>query len=101
MNERALFEAALDRKDPEQRLAYLNEACGADQPLRQQIEGLLKAQEMLGSFLVAPPPAPAATVDQPAVTERPGSIIGPYKLLQQIGEGGMGTVFMAEQTQPV
>jgi hypothetical protein len=44
---------------------------------------------------------PLATVDEPAVTERPGTVIGPYKLLQQIGEGGMGTVFMAEQTQPV
>src|SRR5206468_5921742 len=41
------------------------------------------------------------TVDEPAVTERPGTVIGPYKLLQQIGEGGMGAVFLAEQTQPV
>jgi len=40
------------------------------------------------------------TIDQP-ITEKPGIQIGPYKLLQQIGEGGMGTVFMAEQTQPV
>src|SRR4029077_12779158 len=43
----------------------------------------------------------AATVDEPTVCEAPGTIIGPYKLLQQIGEGGMGTVFMAEQTHPV
>src|SRR5207245_368787 len=43
----------------------------------------------------------AATVDEPAVTERPGTLIGPYKLLQQIGEGGFGTVFMAEQEHPV
>src|SRR5204863_9102097 len=42
-----------------------------------------------------------ATADVPLVTEQPGTVIGPYKLLQQIGEGGMGTVFMAEQTQPV
>ena len=42
-----------------------------------------------------------ATLDVPAVSERPGTVIGPYKLLQQIGEGGMGTVFMAEQTHPV
>jgi serine/threonine-protein kinase len=100
MNERAIFEAALDREDPEQRSAYLNQACGADQPLRHHIEGLLKAHEMLGSFLAAPPPAPTAAVDEP-ITERPGTVIGPYKLMEQIGEGGMGLVFVAEQQQPV
>jgi serine/threonine protein kinase len=100
MNERAIFEAALDRKDPAQRQAYLNEACGADQALRGHLEGLLKAHEMLGSFLAPPPPTPGATVDEP-ITERPGTVLGPYKLLQEIGEGGMGTVFMAEQTQPI
>ena len=100
MNERAIFEAALDRKDPEQRVAYLNEACGGDQPLRHHIEGLLKAHEMLGSFLAGPPPAPTATLDEP-MTEGPGTIIGPYKLMEQIGEGGMGLVFVAEQQHPV
>jgi serine/threonine protein kinase/tetratricopeptide (TPR) repeat protein len=100
MNERAIFEAALDRKDPEERAAYLNEACGADQRLREQIEGLLKAHEMLGSFLAPPPTAPVATVDEP-IHEGEGTVIGPYKLLEQIGEGGFGVVYMAEQTEPV
>ena len=45
--------------------------------------------------------SPLPTINEPAVTERPGTMIGPYKLLQQIGEGGMGTVFMAEQTEPI
>src|SRR5439155_6784077 len=53
------------------------------------------------SFLESPAAGPAGTIDTPAPAERPGTVTGPYELLQQIGEGGMGTVFMAEQTQPV
>src|SRR5207253_5004338 len=56
--------------------------------------------ELAGSFLESPAAAPAATLDEP-IREGTGTVIGPYKLLQQIGEGGMGTVFMAEQQQPV
>ncbi len=51
-----------------------------------------------GSFLESPPPEPGRPPSDQPVTERPGTVIGPYKLLQQIGEGGMGTVYMAEQT---
>jgi WD40 repeat protein/serine/threonine protein kinase len=65
------------------------------------VEALLQAQEAAGSFLQSPPPGPTVTVDELPISERPGTVIGPYKLLQQIGEGGMGTVVMAEQTQPV
>src|SRR5262249_32835315 len=65
-----------------------------------EVEALLEASAQAGSFLEPPAPAPLATVDEP-VRERLGTVIGPYKLLQQLGEGGMGTVFMAEQTQPV
>jgi serine/threonine protein kinase/WD40 repeat protein len=97
MNERAIFEAALERTGPEQRAAYLNEACATNPALREHIEGLLRAHEMLDSFLVR---ARGDTLAQ-SVAERPSTVIGPYKLLQQLGEGGMGTVFMAEQTQPV
>src|SRR5437764_403167 len=59
-----------------------------------------RAPQRLNGLLDAPVPNPVATVEE-VVGERPGTVIGPYKLLQQIGEGGMGTVFMAEQTQPV
>ena len=71
--------------------------------MRSQIDGLLAAADKAGSFLDARPGRlPHADTERfPPVTERPGTVIGPYKLLQQIGEGGMGVVFMAEQTEPV
>src|SRR5206468_245057 len=74
-------------------------ACDGDDALRSEVEDLLRHQERLGSFLEAAPSGPATAAE--ATQEAPGAVIGPYKLLQQIGEGGMGTVFMAEQTHPV
>jgi serine/threonine protein kinase/tetratricopeptide (TPR) repeat protein len=97
-----IFLAALDREAGPSRSAYLSEACGQDSELRQRVEALLVRHEAAGSFLESPARAvdPYPTIDEPK-DERPGMVIGPYKLLQQIGEGGMGTVFMAEQTHPV
>ena len=100
MNERAVFEAALELP-PEDRGAYLDSVCGDDAALRQRLEGLLGKHDQAGSFLESPAVAAVATVDAPAVSERPGTVIGPYKLMEQIGEGGMGLVFVAEQQQPV
>jgi WD40 repeat protein/serine/threonine protein kinase len=122
MNEREIFSAAVQQQDLAERAAYLEQACAGDGPLRQRVEVLLHAHEMAGSFLEKPVLAQGDTADeQPGssvkgdsavespsqavalqrITEGPGTLIGPYKLLQQIGEGGMGVVYMAEQEQPV
>src|SRR5438132_476162 len=97
----SLFAAALALESLEERANYLDQACGPDQQLRAQVEELLAAYPKVERFLESPARDPAGTVGEPAGTARPGTLIGPYKLLQQIGEGGMGTVFMAEQTRPV
>ena len=102
MTEREIFIAALQKEDPAQRRAYLDEACAGQPELRKQVEDLLRLHDSAGSFLQKPAAESAApiTLDQP-ILERPGTVIGPYKLMEQIGEGGMGLVFVAEQHQPV
>jgi serine/threonine protein kinase/Flp pilus assembly protein TadD len=96
MSERDVFIAALQKGDPAQRRAYLDEACAGRPDLRRQVEQLLRLHEGAGSFLEKP-----ATESPAASPEGPGAAIGPYKLLEAIGEGGMGTVWMAQQTEPV
>ena len=96
-----IFFAAMERESPETRAAYLDEVCGPNAELRQRIERLLDAQPRVGSFLDSPAAGPTMTLPSDQVLEGPGTTIGPFKLLEQIGEGGMGIVYMAEQTQPV
>src|SRR5438094_66108 len=94
--EKEIFEQALDITPTEERLRFLTRACGKDAALLARVQALLRADESGESFL---PEQPKATLV--AITEKPGDRIGRYKLLQQIGEGGCGAVYMAEQTEPV
>jgi eukaryotic-like serine/threonine-protein kinase len=98
-----LFNAAAELSDPAQRSAFLNAACFGDEALRAGIEDLLRHDLAAGDFLESPAVDPCKTSDlgSTAGSECGKTVIGPYKLLQPIGEGGMGTVYMAEQTQPV
>jgi WD40 repeat protein/serine/threonine protein kinase len=111
LDEKAIFNVARTIEAPEARAAYLRQACSGDAELIERIQSLLRGYEEQASFLESPPVSFSpprsgeglgeGTIDSPLLTERPGTIIGPYKLLQQIGEGGMGVVFMAEQTKPI
>jgi eukaryotic-like serine/threonine-protein kinase len=96
-----IFSGAMERESPEARANYLDEVCGSDLDMRRRVERLLDAQPNVGSFLDSPAAGSTMTLPPPQVMEAPGTVIGPYKLLEQIGEGGMGIVYMAEQTQPV
>jgi tetratricopeptide (TPR) repeat protein/serine/threonine protein kinase len=98
--EESVFAEALEIRDPLEQAAFLDRACANDPKLRASVEALLSAYEE-GQFLESPEATLAETVDQAVAREVPGTVIGPYKLLEQIGQGGFGVVFMAEQQQPV
>jgi serine/threonine protein kinase/tetratricopeptide (TPR) repeat protein len=102
MNEESIFAAALQKNAPDERAAFLDVACQGNSRLRADVEELLEASDRAGGFLETSPVhdfSPAA--DGPTLAEGAGSVIGPYKLIEQIGEGGFGAVFMAEQERPV
>src|SRR5262245_53930735 len=110
MSDETLFHLALEQAAAE-RAGFLDGACAGDSALRRRVEVLLHAHENPAGFLQSPAISSGATLEdssagrpapaRPPGTPAPGEIIGPYKLLQEIGEGGMGIVWMAEQMQPV
>lgn len=89
--------AALEITDPQERTAYLDEVCGTDHALRAEVESLVAAHFADETFMTPL----AAPLWREVRSEAEGDMIGHYKLLRQIGEGGFGTVFLAEQSQPV
>ncbi len=98
-NQRAeeVFAEAIRIADAVARRAYLNRGCAGNDALRQEVESLVQSHFAAGNFLEQPMALPQTEV----LTERAGTRIGRYKLLEKIGEGGFGVVYMAEQVEPV
>ena len=101
IDEEAVFNAARAIREPGRRAVYVRNACGGDAGLIERIEALLQVHACQHSFLEEAASSLQLTLDAPEIIDRPGSVIDRYKLLEKIGEGGMGVVYMAEQTEPI
>ena len=98
---KSIFGQALEQPSPAERAAFLDRACGPNAAVRAEVEGLLAAIDQAGGFLRQPAAGFSQTLAHAPLTEPPGTQIGPYKLREQIGEGGFGVVYVAEQEKPV
>ena len=95
-----IFERACELPGEERR-KYLDDACGEQTPLRSEIESLLDAHSNAGTFMQSPTADYSVSDPTVAIGEKPGSVVDRYKLLEEIGTGGFGTVFMAQQFEPI
>src|SRR5687768_11141866 len=98
-NEETIFTEALSKASATERAAYLDAACAGDPQLRRSVEELLAAHARGAGILETPAPNAEVRNEIRPAADRVGTSIGPYKLLQQIGEGGMAVVFLAEQSE--
>jgi len=101
MNPEDIFHKAIEISDQAERVEYLDKACAGDEKLRAEVDALLKWHEEAGSFLKMPEGDPNATLENAPVPDASGTVVGRYKLLEKIGEGGMASVYMAEQERPI
>jgi tetratricopeptide (TPR) repeat protein/serine/threonine protein kinase len=101
MSEQEIYIEAINRRDPAERRRFLDEVCAGNEVLRGRIETLIRQSDQLGSFLEHSPQPFEASAETSVEAEDRGNQIGPYKLIEHIGDGGMGTVWMAQQTEPV
>jgi serine/threonine protein kinase/tetratricopeptide (TPR) repeat protein len=92
---------AVEMGSEAERRQFVDRACAGNAELKRRVEELIENHFRAGSFLESPARSPVVTVDERPRTEGPGAVVGPYKLLEQIGEGGFGVVFMAEQQEPI
>ncbi|HEY1598689.1 MAG TPA: protein kinase [Pirellulales bacterium] len=98
---KSIFGQAIEIRSASDRDAFLNQACGDNAALRSDVEGLIRALENAGDFLKHPAAPEVAAATFELLPDSAGAVIGPYKLLEEIGEGGMGVVYMADQQTPV